>query len=60
MLPVILWFFLFETRTIISLHQKKKQNNKKKNDYEKDFLRNGCNVGNINGFRSTVPQLWQQ
>ena len=59
MLPVILWFFLFETRTIISLHQKKKQTIKN-NDYEKDFLRNGCNVGNINGFRSTVLQLWQQ
>lgn len=29
MLPVILWIFLFETKTIISLHQKKKQNNKK-------------------------------
>lgn len=57
MLIVTLWDVLFDTRIIIPLHHKKKQKN---NNYEKDFLRNGCNVGNINGFRSTVLQLWQQ
>lgn len=56
----MLWKFLSVANNVIPLQQKKKQKQFKINDYEKDFLDNGCNVGNVNGFGSPVLQLWLQ
>ena len=60
MCSVMLWKFLSVANNVIPLQQKKKQKQFKINDYEKDFLDNGCNVGNVNGFGSPVLQLWMQ